>query len=335
MAHEALQPIADGIADEVARFEAEYGMDLGVEVSVDEQAGSVTARGDGLRKWGPRQVIAGALTRAGLRHDVLMPSATIVVYPPPPPEPSRDAAIADLPRQLVANGTAPEVRHRGLADGGDIPLHQLLRPLVPGGSLARGTIVAAPPRIGALAAGAGGISYATLALVAGATAGGAWAGAIGFPNFGIAAASGLGADLSKMLMLDEPGERWPDAVAVLAGAVDLVLLHAPRRPNATQLRRLANRIRPADRQRGCALVVTSAWEGAHLTLSTESPHWAGLGDGSGNLTQRRVTISAAGRAAHGQHREVDLWLPAVDGTMREYVSHEQRPRDGRPRLRIA
>ena len=68
--------------------------------------------------------------------------------------------------------------------------------------------------------------------------------------------------MSKMLMLDEPGKRWPDAVAVLAGAVDLVLLHAPRRPNATQLRRPANRVRPTDRQRGCALIVTRAWEPA-------------------------------------------------------------------------
>ena len=176
VAHETLQPIADGIADEVARFEAEYGMDLGIEVSVDEQAGSMRARSDGLRKWGPRQVIAGAVTRAGLRHDVLMPSATIVVYPSTdqgqkagtsPPEPNRDAALADLRRQLVANGTAPEVRHRGPADGGTVPLHRLLRPLVPGGSLARGTIVAVPPRTGAIAVGAGGISYATLALVAG------------------------------------------------------------------------------------------------------------------------------------------------------------------------
>lgn len=38
---------------------------------IGEQAGSVTARGDDLRQWGPRQVIAGALTRAGLRHDIL------------------------------------------------------------------------------------------------------------------------------------------------------------------------------------------------------------------------------------------------------------------------
>lgn len=155
MAQEALQPIADAVAAEVARFEAEYGMDLGADVTVDEQAGSVSARGGGLRKWGPQQVIVGALTRAGLRHDIFMQSATIVVYPSTDQagaaaglasEPNRDAAIALLRRELVANGTTPEARHRGPADGGDLPLHQLLRPLVQGGNLARGTIVAAPPR---------------------------------------------------------------------------------------------------------------------------------------------------------------------------------------------
>lgn len=81
MAQDSLQSIADGITSEVDRFEAKYGMDLGVVVTVDEQAGMVLARGDGLRKWGPQQVIAGALDRAGLRHDIYMQSATIVVYP--------------------------------------------------------------------------------------------------------------------------------------------------------------------------------------------------------------------------------------------------------------
>ncbi|WP_194922555.1 hypothetical protein [Catenulispora pinisilvae] len=192
-----------------------------------------------------------------------------------------------------------------------------------------------PPRTGDTAAGDGAISYAAHALLAGATAGGAWAGVVGYPNFSIAAVSQLGADLSKVLMLDEPGERWPNAVAVLAGAVDLVLLHAPRRPNATQLRRLANRVRPTDRQRGCVLVATSPWEAAHLALSVRSPRWEGLGDGSGNLTRRRVTIRATGRATHGQRREIDLWLPAADGAMREYVPQEQQPEGERPRLRIA
>ena len=275
----------------------------------------------------------------------------------PLPEQDRDSAIARLRKQLVDNGTAPEARHREPADGGDIPLHPLLRPLVPGGILARGTIVTAPPRGGleSPAPGDGAVTYATLALVAGATAGGAWAGVVGFPNFGIAAASGLGADLSKMLLLDEPGERWLDAAAVLAGAVDLVLLHAPRRPNATQLRRLTHRVRPGDRQRGCVLVVTGPWETAHLTLTVENPRWEGLGDGTGNLTRRRVTIGATGKATRGQQREVELWLPTAEGTIGEYVpeqereheqeherGHEQQPSTKpttdageRPKLRIA
>lgn len=345
MAPESLQSIADGIAGEVDRFEAEYGMDLGVVVTVDEQSGLVSARGDGLRKWGPQQVLVGALTRAGLRHDVYMQSATIVVYPSTDesgaaianmPKLGRDAAIAQLRRELVANGTAPEVRHRGPADGGDIPLHQALRPLVPGGNLARGTIVAAPPRTGQAFPGEGAMSYLTLALAAGATAGGGYVGVVGYPNFGIAAASGLGTNLSKVLMLDHPGDRWAEAVAVLADAVDLLLLHAPRRPTTSDLRRLTSRIRPSDRHRGCVLVVSSPWNEAHLTLRTRDPQWGGLGDGTGNLTGRHVTVSATGRAARGRQRELELWLPAADGTIREYVPKQQQQlNDSRPHLRIA
>ena len=257
--------------------------------------------------------------------------------PAPLPQQDRGAAVARLRQHLVDNGTAPATRNRGPAEGGDIPIHWLLRPLVPGGVLSRGTIVAAPPRTaGRGAGGDGAVSYLTLALIAGATAGGAWAGVIGFPNFGIAATSGLGADLSKVLMLDDPGDRWLDAAAVLADAVDLVLLHAPRRPNAAQLRRLTHRVRPSDRQRGCVLIVTSPWEAAHLALAVRDPQWEGLGDGTGNLTGRRVTISATGRATRGREPEVELWLPAPDGTISEYVPEpEERPSaERRPHLRI-
>lgn len=288
--------------------------------------------------------------------------------PVPLPRQERGAALARLRQQLVDSGTAPEVqrRERGPADGGDIPVHRLLRPLVPGGVLARGTVVSAPPRAGVTFAGSGGISYLTLALIAGATAGGAWAAVIGHPNFGIAAAAGLGADLSKILLLDHPGDRWADAAAILAGAADLVLLHAPQRPNAAQLRRLSQRLRPTDRQRGCVLVVTSPWEAAHLAFVVREPRWEGVGDGTGNLTGRHVTINATGRAVHGQHRELELWLPASDGGIGdiggiggiggigEHVpaaveapgpalvpEAEQQPQDGQqpeggqPRLRIA
>lgn len=263
--------------------------------------------------------------------------------PVPLPRQDRGAALARLRQHLLDSGTAPEpadevqaARRREPSDGGDIPLHALLRPLVPGGVLTRGTVVATPPRVGGTFPRSGAVSYLALALIAGATAGGAWAGVIGFPNFGIAAASGLGADLSKVLMLDEPGERWLDAAAVLAGAVDLVLLHAPRRPNAAQLRHLTHRVRPTDRQRGCVLVVTSPWEAAHLALTTRDPRWNGLGEGTGNITGRHVTVTATGRVTRGRDREIELWLPATDGTIGEYAPEsEMLPEGGRPPLRIA
>ena len=81
MTREPLQPIADAITYEVARFEAEYGMDLRITVTIDEQAGTVTAHGEGLRMWGPQQTLSRVLDRHGLRHDVRVQSARIIVYP--------------------------------------------------------------------------------------------------------------------------------------------------------------------------------------------------------------------------------------------------------------
>lgn len=244
--------------------------------------------------------------------------------------------IEALRAHLAATGTTPTARARGPADGGDIPLHDTLAPLVPGGVLPRGSVVAVPPRHRIPTAG-GNIDYLTLAILAGASARGAWVGVVGVPNLGIRAVSDLGADLSRFLLVDEPGERWPDAVAVLAGAVDVVLLHAPRRPTAAQLRRITNRVRVTDRQRGCVLLVTSPWEQAHLSLDVRNPQWEGLGNGAGNLGGRRVTVTASGRGVHGRERSVELWLPAVDGNIAEYVPGAGRlPEDtGRPRLRIA
>src|SRR5690349_16808264 len=74
-------------------------------------------------------------------------------------------------------------------------------------------------------------SYLAVALSAGASAGGAWCAAVGLPALGVAAVAGLGADLRHLLLLDDPGERWAEAVAVLAGAVDLILVRPPGRVN--------------------------------------------------------------------------------------------------------
>lgn len=227
--------------------------------------------------------------------------------------PDRAAALETLRTHLHDTGTTPEERHRGPADGGAIPVLEPLRPLIPGGVLQRGTIVsvgsATHPQT---------LSHLELALIAGATAGGAWAGVIGCPGFGIRAASDLGADLSRVLLLDEPGDQWPRALAVMAGAVDVVLLRPPRQPTATQLRQVASRVRATERQRGAVLVTVGPWDGAHLRLRTRGADWGGLGDGTGHLTGRRVTVSAEGRGIGGE-RSAELWLPAADGAVREYV----------------
>ena len=207
----------------------------------------------------------------------------------------------------------------GGADAGapDIPALPALRGLLPGGVLRRGGVVAVPDRVRAWAEAP---SYLALALAAGASAGGAWCGVVGLPAFGIAAASGMGADLGRFLMVDEPGERWAEAVGVLAGAVDMVLVRPPRQPSGEQIRRIGARIRRTMRQRGAALVVAGDWPGAELRLRLTESAWYGLGAGTGHLTGRRVTVTAAGRGAAGRERTARLWLPAADGAVHEWAS---------------
>jgi hypothetical protein len=160
-------------------------------------------------------------------------------------------------------------------------------------------------------------SYLALALTAAATAAGAWCGVVGVPAFGIAAASGLGADLGRFLVLDEPGDRWADAVAILVGACDLVLWHPPPRVGSDYDRRIRARLRPGGRQRGAALIALGGWHNADLTLTAVDAQWHGLYQGTGHLTGRLVTVNAAGRAAAGLEVSTRIWLPDGTGAIRE------------------
>ncbi|MBS2531585.1 hypothetical protein KGQ20_02240 [Catenulispora sp. NF23] len=201
--------------------------------------------------------------------------------------------------------------------------------MVRGGEIQRGHVVAirdpGPRRFD------GSTTYLALALADAATAACAWCSVVGIPTFGIAAASGLGARLDRFHMLDYPDGRTPDAVAIMADAYDLIVWNPPRRLLAAADRRIRNRIRPALRQRGAALVVNAAphtWQDADLHLTASEPQWAGLGQGSGHLTGRQVTITATGRAAAGYEPSVRLWLPDATGAIHEATS---TGRPGRPR----
>ena len=252
--------------------------------------------------------------------------------------PDRRSELARLRSLIQETGTGPERRVVVSADGRDgdgdddgndvaddrVPVLAGLRALLPGGALARGSVVAVVDRVAPWPDNAGTPSYLALALSVGATAGGAWVAAVGLPAFGVSAAVGLGADLGRLLLVDDPGERWAEAVAVLAGAVDLILVRPPRRPTAEHARRITARLRTTARQRGAVLVVAGPWNGAHLTLRTTEVAWTGLGIGTGHLTGRRVTVVAEGRGMNGRSRVAKLWLPASDGTIAEQRQQKQQ-----------
>jgi hypothetical protein len=164
-----------------------------------------------------------------------------------------------------------------------------------------------------------GVGALPLALVAGAVATRRstepgpehWCAVVGLPDAGVLAAAEMGADLDRMLLVDQPGERWAEIVATLVSAVDVILLRPPSPPPDGMTRRLM----ALARRHGVAFVVVGGWGGATLRLQVTASLWTGLGDGHGHLRGRRVQVVADGRGAGRRPRSAWLWLPGPDGTV--------------------
>jgi hypothetical protein len=166
--------------------------------------------------------------------------------------------------------------------------------------LRRGTVVAV-----------GGWGLLCLAVAAGASAAGAWCAAVGLPQLGAAAAAEAGLDPARLLLVPDPGVRWPQVVASLLDGCELVLLHPPARPSAQVRTRLAATLRRC----GGVLVAAGGWEGAQARLLVARQEWAGIGTGHGRLRARRVQVVADGRGVAAQSRMRWLWLPGPDGSV--------------------
>ncbi len=176
-----------------------------------------------------------------------------------------------------------------------LPVLPALHGVLPG--LRRGQVVSVDSA-GALAT----------ALAAGVSADGGWCAAVGMPDLGVLAAVAMGVDPQRLLLVDEPGERWPEVVATMLNAVELVLLRPPMPPSAVQVRRLTAHAR----RHGAVLVVTGSWEGSQVKLRVASSLWTGLSDGHGHLRGRRVQVVVEGK---GPPRKAWLWLPGPDGSI--------------------
>jgi hypothetical protein len=104
-----------------------------------------------------------------------------------------------------------------------------------------------------------------LGMVAAVTAAGGNVAIVGQPDIGLLAAAEMGADLSRLAVIPDPGTDPVEVAAVLIDGMDLVVLGlSGRRVPQTRARAVVARAR----NRGCTLLVTDGdWQGAPTRLA--------------------------------------------------------------------
>ena len=194
-----------------------------------------------------------------------------------------------------------------------IPVEGALAPLLPEGSIRRGTAVAV--------GGHGSMTLAT-ALAAEASQRGSWVAAVGMADLGVAALAERGIDLDRWALVDLPaaGRHSSTAADVLGAAVggfDLVLLGPATRVAGVTARRLLARMREHGASLICALggASTDIVSGLQpeVRLMIEQTRWTGIDGGHGRLMARRAEVTVGGRGAASRPRRMLVWLPSEDG----------------------
>lgn len=148
-----------------------------------------------------------------------------------------------------------------------------------------------------------------MALLAAPSQKGSWTAVVGAADFGIEAAAELGVDLTRTILVPDPGEQWVEATAALIDVVSVVLL----RPPAAVRAHTANKVAARLRKRSSALVVWGEWPGAEARLRVLSSTWTGATEGHGRLRSRQVQLGVQQGTA--PERRAELWFPSVAGPL--------------------
>jgi hypothetical protein len=135
-----------------------------------------------------------------------------------------------------------------------------------------------------------------LSMVAAVTAAGGNAAIVGQPDVGLLAAVEMGADLSRLAVIPDPGTDPVEVAAVLMDGMDLIVLAlGGRSVPMTRARAVVARAR----QKGCTLLVTDGdWQGASIRLEARVCGYETTSDkpGFGRISKVRLEVCAAGRA---------------------------------------
>ena len=209
---------------------------------------------------------------------------------------NRADQLEQLRRQMAAVSGKVGAARRGSGAGpaadAVLPVPSLLAAVLPAG-LPRGTV--------AVLSGARSLG---LGMVAAVTASGGNAAIVGQPDTGLLAAVEMGADLSRLAVIPDPGNDPVEVATVLMDGMDLVVLGLGGRSVPPARTRV---VAARARHRGCALLVSGgAWQGAALQLEARVSGYETVGDkipgcgaisGFGRIGAVRLEVRAAGRAA--------------------------------------
>ncbi len=215
----------------------------------------------------------------------------------------RGTVAATIPRALAPadevgrlRAQLERVQGRRL-DAPVLPVAPALADLLPGGGLRPGAAYSLAPSMSLL-----------LALMSHASQAGSWCGVVGMPQLGAEAAESMGVDLSRLVLVPDPGARWLAVTATVAEVLPVVAVRPGSRASDGDVSRLAARLR----DRGAVLLVQGPWAQAEAVLDVDDPSWQGLERGHGCLVSRTVTITAASRR-WPVPRRARVLLPGPDG----------------------
>lgn len=192
-----------------------------------------------------------------------------------------------------------------------LPAHPALAGLLPGRGLRSGSAYSLGRSMSLL-----------FALLAPPSQDGSWCGVVGMPGFGVEAAAHAGVELSRLVLVPEPDQRWLTVTATLADVLPVVAVRPPARARDADISRLAARMR----ERGSVLLVQGPWPQAEAMIDVAEARWSGLGDGHGLLSERELTVTVSSRRLPVP-RAARLLLPAPDGGVETAVRerHERMP----------